>query len=123
MSAFVRPRQTWWLPESGFPASDGGGGGACRAVRHFAFAAVRGGVPASFAASAHAPRQRGGADIAVDEGEALVKGLVVADAGEVLYLSDGEHLPPVRVFEHLFQIVSVVDVFHFGHLLFDFVLL
>ena len=46
-------------------------------------------------ASAHTAGQGGGADVAALEREQLVKGLIVADAGDRLDITDGQHLAAI----------------------------
>ena len=48
-----------------------------------------------FDASAHAAGKCGGADVAALEGEQPVKGLIVADAGDRLDITDGQHLAAI----------------------------
>ena len=65
-----------------------------------------------FDASAHAAGKGGGADVAALEGEQLVQRLVMSDAGDLLHITDGQHLAPVAGFQDLLQVVPVCWVFY-----------
>ena len=66
-----------------------------------------------FDTSAHAAGHGGGADIAALEGEQLVQRLVMSDAGDLLHITDGQHLATIAGFQDLLQVVPVCWVFYY----------